>query len=155
MNAPPIDDPGTAVDPLGSGHDLDRLRLVLLRLARMIRTNSAGAVTPSQLAVVGTVIRRGPMTIGQIAETEQVRPPSASKIVAALEQQGLVERRTDPDDRRRMLIAATPDGEAYAESVRAAGRGWLASRLRELDHDDVEQLHDALPALERLLGGAR
>jgi DNA-binding MarR family transcriptional regulator len=150
---PATDDRATTADLRGCGDDLDRLRLTLLRLARRIRTSSAGSITPSQLAVVATVVTHGPLTIGQIAEAEQVRPPSASKIVAALEDQGLVERTDDPDDRRRTLIAATGAGEEYLATVRAAGRGWLASRLGDLDDDDVATLQDALGALERLLGG--
>ena len=147
----PLDD-AAGSDPRVSGVDVDRLRLVLLRLARRIRTSSAGSITPSQLAVVATIVRNGPLTVGQIAEREHVRPPSASKIVAALEREGLVERRHDPDDRRRTPIAVTPAGEDYVAAVRAAGRGWIASRLDELDADDVELLGRTLPALERLLG---
>ncbi len=146
--------PDTGAGGRTSGSDVDRLRLVLLRLARRIRTNSAGAITPSQLAVVATIVRNGPLTVGQIAEIEHVRPPSVSKIVAALEREGLVERRDDPEDRRRTPIAVTPAGEDYVAAVRAAGRGWIASRLDELDPDDVELLRRALPALERLLGSA-
>ncbi len=146
--------PDTGAGGRTSGADVDRLRLVLLRLARRIRTNSAGAITPSQLAVVATIVRNGPLTVGQIAEIEHVRPPSVSKIVAALEREGLVERRDDPEDRRRTPIAVTPAGEDYVAAVRAAGRGWIASRLDELDPDDVELLRRALPALERLLGSA-
>ena len=133
--------------------ELDRLRLVLLRLARSIRTNSAGEITPSQMAVLATLNNRGPRTIGQIAELEQVKPPSASKIVAALERTGLVEREADPDDRRCTVIAVTPSGRAHIERARAAGRSWLAGRLDDLDADDLARLSVALPALERLLGG--
>jgi DNA-binding MarR family transcriptional regulator len=133
--------------------ELDRLRLVLLRLARSIRTNSAGEITPSQMAVLATLNNRGPRTIGQIAELEQVKPPSASKIVAALERTGLVEREADPDDRRCTVIAVTPSGRAHIERARAAGRSWLAGRLDDLDADDLARLSAVLPTLERLLGG--
>jgi DNA-binding MarR family transcriptional regulator len=134
--------------------DIDRLRLVLLRLARRIRTNSSGRITPSQLAVLATVVRHGQLTVGQIAEHEHVKPPSASKIVGALEQGGLVERRTDPDDRRCAHIAATADGLAHLDGVRAAGRTWLSSQLGTLEPDQVAVIEAALPALEQLLGGA-
>ena len=149
--------PGTAPAPpdttMRSIDEIDRLRLVLLRLARQIRTNSAGQITPSQLAVLGSVIRNGRLTVGQIAEHEHVKPPSASKIVAALEQRGLVERRTDPDDRRCAHIAPTADGIAHIEAVRAAGRTWLATQLGQLDDHDLDAIETALPALEQLLEG--
>ena len=144
-------EPHTPTD-LSSGGDIDRLRVAILRTARRIRTHSTGDVTPSQLAVLGTVLRHERLTIGQIAESEHVAPPSASKIVAALERHGLVERATSPDDRRVTLISATPAGLAYADEVRAAGRTWLAEQLDHLDIVDRRAIEQALPALERLLG---
>lgn len=134
--------------------DVDRLRLVLLRLARRIRTRSSGTVTPSQLAVLGTIIRHERLTIGQIAEFEHVTPPSASKIVSALERMGFVERTTDPDDRRSTPITVTGAGLAYADEVRAAGRTWLADQFDHVPADDIATVAAAIPALERLLGGA-
>ncbi len=142
-----------SVDLGGSAQDVDRLRLVLLRLARRIRTESSGSITPSQLAVLATVVRHGQVTVGQIAEFEHVQPPSASKIVAALERIGLVDRTVDPHDRRCAPISATSAGIAHLEGVRAAGRTWLADRLGELTADEIRSVEAALPALERLLGG--
>ena len=133
--------------------DVDRLRLVLLRLARRIRTNSSGRITPSQLAVLATIVRHEQLTIGQIAEYEHVKPPSVSKIVGALELGGLVERRVDPLDRRCAHIAATPGGIAHLDGVRAAGRTWLAAQLATLEDHDLAVVGAALPALEQLLSG--
>jgi DNA-binding MarR family transcriptional regulator len=153
--ASPIDTrpSASARDVDSSDVDVDRLRILFLRLARGIRSNSSGRLTPSQLSVLGTIVRNEQLTVGQIAERERVKPPSVSKIVAALEQEGLVERQTHRDDRRRAHIAATPTGVAHFEEVRVAGRTWLAGRLDTLDGDDVATLDAALPALERLLGG--
>ena len=142
-----------AVDLTHSVADVDRLRLALLRVVRRIRTHSNGSITPSQLAVLATVIRHEHLTVGQIAEFEHVKPPSVSKIVAALEKIGFVERTVDPTDRRCVPIAATPAGAAHLDEVRAAGRTWLAERLGTLDRDDIATIEAAMPALERLLGG--
>jgi len=131
--------------------DIDRLRVALLRLARRIRNSSTGDVTPSQRVVLASIVHFGELTVGQIAELEHVKPPSASKIVAALEQLGYVERRRDPNDRRCTPIAATPAGIAFLDAARAAGRTWLTERLDGLDADDVTALEAALPALEHLL----
>lgn len=132
--------------------DVDRLRLVLLRLARTIRTRSVELLTPSQLTVLATVARHGHLTVGQIADIEHVKPPSVSKIVATLEQLGYLERTVDPVDRRCNPLRLTPDGNDYLDHVRAAGRTWLASRLDGIDATDVATISGALPALERLLG---
>lgn len=137
--------------PLSSTAEIDRLRLAVLRTARNIRTHSIGEVTQSQVAVLATLARHGDSTIGQIAEHEHVQPPSASRVVSNLEQQGLVERRTDGADRRRVLIALSPAGEEYVAEVRRAGTSWLGSRLAGLDEDELRVLADALPVLERIL----
>jgi DNA-binding MarR family transcriptional regulator len=134
-----------------SGDDIERLRLVTLRLARRIRTNSVDELTPSQQAVFASVAKNGPITIGRIADLEHVRAPSASKIVASLEERDLIERAPDPDDRRCALISLTPTGVEYLENARAAGRTWLATQLGVLDADAVAALLAALRPLELLL----
>ena len=138
-------------DIVGSPDDLDRLRVALLRLSRRIRANSVGELTPSQFSMFVSVVKFGPCTISHLAELEHVKAPSASKIVAALEGFGLVERREDPEDRRCSVIVATRAGHDYFDEVRVAGRSWLASRVSMLDADDVGLIDAALPALERLL----
>ena len=135
----------------GTPIDVDRLRLVLLRLARKIRTSSVDRITPSQLAVLATVSRNERLTIGQIAESEHVKPPSVSKIVAALEAAGFLARESDPDDRRCVFITVTESGADYLDEVRVAGRTWLASQLADLGADDTDAVAAMLPVLERLL----
>lgn len=132
--------------------DVDRLRLVLLRLARRIRTSYEDEITPSQLSVMALLAREGALTVGQIAEREHVRPPSASKIVGALEQGGFVERTVDPTDRRCQPITLTAAGRQTIDRARLAGRSFLTGRLDELTRDEIDTLIAALPALERLLG---
>ena len=149
MTDTPLSPAGT-VD-LTQRDDVDRLRVAVLRLARRIRTNSSGTITPSQLFTLGTIARNEQVTISQIAELEHVKPPSASKIVAALEAEGLVERSVSADDRRCTHIVATPAGHRHLEHVRAAGRGWISEQLAGLDPVDVAAIERAVPALERLL----
>lgn len=142
-----------AIDLARPVEDLDRLRVVLIRLARRIRSRAQGDFSPSQLAVLGTVINHQPVTNGRIAEIEHVRPPTTTRIVDALERAGFVERTPDPDDRRCVRVTVTDEGHAYADEVRAAGRTWLAEQMAFLDDADVMAIESALPALERLLGG--
>ncbi len=86
-----------------------------------------------------------------MADHEGIRAPSASKLVAGLEARGLAERRTDPADRRRVLIALSAEGAAFLDDVRAAGMSWLSARLSELPADQLEILEKAIPVLEQLL----
>lgn len=141
-----------SADLVGSQADVDRLRVALIRIARKIRTQSQWAISPTQVAVLGTILEHQPLTNRQIADLEHVKPPTASKSVDALERAGLVERSADPNDRRCVQVTVTPAGLAFADEVRAAGRTWLADRIGELEGDDVTALAGALPALERLLG---
>lgn len=153
-NAPDIDtttETARAVN-LVSTDDIDRLRLLAIRLTRRIRAHAGSGLSPSQMAVLGTIIRHERVTVGQIAEIEHVQPPSVSKIVGALERTGYIERSVDPDDRRCAPLVATPAGLAYADEVRAAGRTWLSEQLDGLDVIDIAAIEQALPALERLLG---
>lgn len=152
-SAPSDDQGATELDLAHSVDDLDRLRVAMIRIARRIRSRAQGDFSPSQMAVLGTVINHQPLTNGQIAEIEHFRPPTSSKVVDALERAGLVERTADPDDRRCVQITATPAGLTYADEVRAAGRTWLADQIVCLDEADVEAIEAALPALERLLAG--
>lgn len=147
------DTPVSPAEPidLDRTDDVDRLRVAVLRLARRIRTRSSGTITPSQLFTLGTIVRHGRLTVGQIAELEHVKPPSASKIVAALESEGLVGRRPSSDDRRCTFIVATPAGHEHLEQVRTAGRGWISEQLVGLDADEIAAIERAIPALERLL----
>ena len=145
--------PDATLDLVHSVQDVDRLRVALIRISRRIRSQAEGEITPSQLAVLGTILYHEPLTNGQIAEHEHVRPSTSSKIVDTLERAGLVERSADPADRRCVQITATPAGQAYADEVRAAGRTWLADQLGSLDTADVTAIEDAVPALERLLAG--
>jgi DNA-binding MarR family transcriptional regulator len=142
----------TEIDLAGSAADLDRLRVVALRIARRIRSNAPETITASEFSMLGTVMVHGPCTISFIAEVEHVQPPSASKIVASLEQQGFVTRQADSNDRRCSPIVITDAGRDMVAHVRAAGRSWLASRLTDLTDAEIRLLGEAVPVLERLLG---
>src|SRR4029077_20547182 len=89
-----------------------RLRLSVTRLSRILRQQADLGLTASQLTALATISREGPFTLGALADVEHVSPPTITKIVEKLEAMGLIERRIDADDRRRILTATTPAGEA-------------------------------------------
>jgi DNA-binding MarR family transcriptional regulator len=127
------------------------LRLSLLRAARRLRSQRVNtSATLSQLSALATVWKSGPLSAGEIAAIEQVQPPSMTKILAALEQSGWIERSSHPDDRRQSIIAITPAGqELLAEETRARDE-WLAKRLVELSTEDLRKLGAAIEVLDRL-----
>ena len=131
-----------------------RLRLVVTRLSRRLRTQLPGDLTPSQLATLSSVDRLGPITLGELSAVERVKPPTMTKIVACLEEQGLVTRTVDPADRRVARVDATAEGSRFLDRSRRQKDQYLAERLRDLDPADRAALERAAGVLERLLEGA-
>jgi DNA-binding MarR family transcriptional regulator len=129
----------------------DGLRGPLLRLTRLMRQERSDASVPiGQLAALGTVHHYGPLTAGELAERERVQPPSMTKIIAALEDRGLVQRAIHPVDRRQVLISSTSAGRELVLSTRRARTEWLARRLAILTADERSALRAAAPVLEKL-----
>jgi DNA-binding MarR family transcriptional regulator len=127
-----------------------RLRLSATRLARRLRQEAGMGLTPSQLAALATVHNHGPLTLGALAEREQVAPPSITKVVAKLESDGFLVRTPDPTDRRVSHVACTRAGASLVEESRRRKTAWLTDRIRELDPDSRSRLADALDVLDAL-----
>jgi len=130
-----------------------RLRLTVTRLARRLRSQLPGELSPSQLATLSSVERLGPLTLGELSAVERVKPPTMTRIVACLEEQGLVTRTVDPTDRRVARVAATAGGRQFVEHSRSRKDAYLAERLRALDPGDRAALERAADVLDRLLEG--
>ena len=128
-----------------------RLRLTVTRLARRLRTQLPGELSPSQLATLASVERLGPLTLGELSSVERVKPPTMTKIVACLEEQGLVSRTVDQSDRRVARVEATASGLAFLHDSRQQKDAYLAQRLRGLSDDERTVLEQAAGVLERIL----
>lgn len=132
------------------------LRLAIARTARRLRQETmgreeAGVLTPTLMAALATVKRCGPMTPSEVADAEAVKRPTATRVLAKLEEIGLIERTPDPADGRSSLVAVTGRGHEYI--VRASGRkdALLAKKMAELPRQDVATLERAAEILERML----
>ena len=132
----------------------DRLGMAITRLARLLRQQAADDLTPTMRAAVGTIAREGPLTLGELAASEQVAPPTVTKVVAKLEDRGLVEREADPTDRRVVRVVLSDRGEKWLEADRRRRHAWLADRIDNLDAADRDRLVRAVDAIESLIGGA-
>jgi len=129
-------------------HDL---RLAIMRLARRARQERADHGLPlGQLATLATLDRMGPLTPGALAQHEQVRPPSMSKVLANLHEAGLVDRVADPADGRSQVVSLTPKARRLLREDRRRRDEWMAALLLDLDPDDRALLAAALPVLEVL-----
>ena len=128
-----------------------RLRLVLMRLARKLRQQAAGNVTPSMLSALSSIDSIGPLTLGELATVEQIQPPTMTQIVSRLEDTDYVVRQVDPSDRRVARVQVTPAGKKFLTKNRSRKDAYLAQGLRKLSPSEVETLERAIPILERLL----
>jgi DNA-binding MarR family transcriptional regulator len=126
-----------------------RLRLALGHLVRRMRAEHRFPLT--QGSVLGRLDREGRKSIGDLAALERVRPQSMTQTIADLESDGLIERRTDPEDGRRTLVELTERGLATLQEDRRHREGWLARAIAEdLSPREQRLLADALELLERL-----
>ena len=128
-----------------------RLRMVVARLSRRLRQEANEGATPSQLAALATVERHGPITLGDLAGHERVRPPTMTRIVGGLEEARLVRREVDPSDRRVARVTITSEGSRLLARSRTRKDEFLATLLDHLDPDDRAVVERAVPILERLV----
>ncbi len=128
------------------------LRVSVMRLSRRLRNerDASEDLTANQLAVLGTLWRRGALTIGELASLEKVQPPSMTRTVDCLCEKGLVSRAPHIDDRRLVVVALTATAETVIQESRRRKDAWLALRLKELSPAERQTLRDAAPVLERL-----
>lgn len=133
-------------------HLADDLLMVVTRLARRLRRVAAtDGVTPTQRSILTTLERRGPLTHGDLAAAERVRPPTITAAVDRLEDEGLVVRTRDERDRRVARVALTSAGRALLADARRERTAYLEQRLRALSPADRAAITAAAPALARLL----
>jgi DNA-binding MarR family transcriptional regulator len=125
------------------------LRVVVGQLIRRLRSER-NLFPLNQAAVLGRLDREGPGSVSDLATAERVRPQSMAQTVGDLEDEGMVERRPDPDDRRRALVSLTAAGRSRIEADRAAREGWLVKALEELPESDRETIERAVGILGRL-----
>jgi DNA-binding MarR family transcriptional regulator len=129
-----------------------RLRLAVMRLARRLRQQTGDPITPSQISALATVEMQGPLTLGDLAAGERVQPPTMTRIVAALEEEGLVVREVDRDDRRIARVAVTAAGKRLLERSRGRKNAYLAHRLKGFAPEERALVERALPLIERMVG---
>jgi DNA-binding MarR family transcriptional regulator len=132
-----------------------RLRITVARLARLLRNQAETGVSPSQLSALASLDNSGRLTLGELAAAERVQPPTMTRIVAALEEAGLVTRTVDAADRRVARVELTPSGRTLLERARAKKNAYLARKLRDLDPDQIATVEAATAILERFLEDKR
>ncbi|HEX3514818.1 MAG TPA: MarR family transcriptional regulator [Trebonia sp.] len=132
------------------------MRISISRLARRLRVERLGlggtetVLSDIQLAALAALARHDSMTPGELAEHEKVQPPSMTRVIAVLEERGLVNREPHATDRRQVVLTVTGDGRDVVQRVRRRREAWLAQRLQELTPDERQILRAAAPILEKI-----
>ncbi len=111
------------------------------------------ALTLTQTSALAVISRFGPLTAGELALREHVRPPSITRVVTSLEEMGLVVREGNPRDARQVLVRITPAGDARVKENARVGEAWLTHQLNELSDDDRALLERAAVLMGRIAGG--
>ena len=136
--------------------DVTRLRTAIGMLARSLRYTEAGAgLTPSELTVLSTIARSGPIGLSELAAQQRLNPTMLSRIAGKLCEAGLIERTAAPTDRRAAVVDVTAAGRRRHRAIQAERTESLTRQVEALTPADAAALLAALPALEALGAEAR
>lgn len=142
--------PASTESVAGAAVGAGRLRLAIVRIARLLRRHDIAGLTPTQTSVLATIERCGPLRLGDLAAHEGIAPSTLTRPVAALADGGYLERRADPSDARSSVVAVSEAGRELLSAVRGETTALLQERLDQLSAEERAALAAALPALERL-----
>jgi DNA-binding MarR family transcriptional regulator len=127
------------------------LRDAIVRLNRRVRrARPVEDLTLTQLSALTSLDLAGSLTPRELADVERVQPPTMTKIVAKLEELGLVQRTPHPTDGRQVILAPSKAGRAMVGRIRRARDEWLANRIAELPTEDRATLFRAAEILQGL-----
>lgn len=128
-----------------------RLRVAVVRLNRRLRAQSSDSViTLSQISALSCLHKAGSMTPGELATREGVQPPSMTRVIAALEELGLVSRHAHPTDGRQAIVELTTAGHAKIEEEVSERERWLDQQLADLTAEERAELSHAAEVIDRI-----
>ena len=130
----------------------DRLHSTAIHLLRQVRVQDAATgLAPARLSALSVLVFGGAMSLNELARAEQVRPPTMSRIVDALESEGLVRRTVNQQDRRAVVLEATEKGAAILWQGRKRRVKFLAKHLSRLSEQERKQINDAINAIQKAM----
>jgi len=130
----------------------DRLHSTAIHLLRQVRVqDSATGLAPARLSALSVLVFGGAMSLNDLAKAEQVRPPTMSRIVDALEAEGLIRRTVNPQDRRAVVLEATEKGTAILLAGRKRRVRFLAKHLSRLSEQERRQIDGAIKSIQKAM----
>jgi DNA-binding MarR family transcriptional regulator len=134
----------------------DQLHSSAIHLLRQLRKeDDASGLSAPRLSALSVVVFGGPLTLGQLAAAEQVRPPTMTRIVTGLEKDGLVQRIGDARDRRLTRIRSTAKGQSVLAEGRARRVEKLAAAVSRLHGSELAKLARGVQLLEEIIVSMR
>ncbi|MCL4446107.1 MAG: MarR family transcriptional regulator [Actinobacteria bacterium] len=127
-----------------------RMRVAVTRLNRRLRQQSLDGLSPAQASALGMVDRLGTPTLGELADAEQVQPPTMTRLVDSLEQAGMVVRTVDDSDKRVCRVKLSEEGGRAVDRVRSLKNAFLTRQIAGLDPADSSILDQLVALVERL-----
>ncbi len=136
--------------------DADRLHSAAIRLLRGLRrVDLESGLTAARLSVLSVLVFAGPQTVSGLADLEQVRPPTASRLLKEMEREGLVNRTRSKRDARLRIFYATTRGRRVLETARERRVQRLHAAIKSLSAEDNSALARAMPVIEKLARAAQ
>jgi DNA-binding MarR family transcriptional regulator len=130
----------------------DRLHSTSIHLLRQVRVQDvASGLAPARLSALSVLVFGGAMSLNKLAQAEQVRPPTMSRIVDALESEGLIRRTVNQQDRRAVVLEATEKGSAILWRGRKRRVQFLAKHLSRLSEQERRKIADAIIAIHKAM----
>ena len=127
------------------------MRVSVMRLSRRLRVERADhGLTLTQISVLATLDRHGPLTPRELVQHERVQPPSMTRTLAGLEERALIVRTPHASDGRQHLISLAAPAAALLREDRRRRDAWLAQRLAELTQAERDVLRAAAPIIDRI-----
>ena len=137
---------------INSENIADQLHSAAIHLLRKLRKEDEGTgLNAPRLSALSVIVFGGPVSLGDLAAAEQVRPPTMTRIVNALEEQGLVLKKQNTDDGRSTLISATPAGKKLLMEGRARRVRALAKQIAALNREQRSTLQEAAEILKEVI----
>lgn len=130
---------------------IDLIQAYGLLIRRVRAASTSNELSLAESSVMGRLANEGPATTADLARAESVKPQSMGTTVAALEEQGLVERKPHPTDGRQVLIALTAKGAAVRNSTKDAKAAWLMQAISQLGEQEQKTLFAASKIIKRLV----
>ena len=126
----------------------NELRIACQQVSRRVRFEPNAEIPPHQVSVLSK-LTAGPRTPGELADLEQISAPSLTRTANALAEAGLIARTDHPTDGRCKMLSLTDAGRAVLQRVARARDDWMYGKLKDLDADELDVLHQAVDLLRR------